>query len=520
MEKQKRKLECLQSVQMNLHGSPSDSELRRKLMDQSVMDAAYGCFMRTTNPFYDPFPLRYPHKLTKYLPEGISHKELGIINLTAQFMAVYGIFFQRALIKTVIMDPRFEFMTKPPDDSNYYELLAGFIPTEDSKFSFYCRLFRGYMAISKPCQELTKNAGASPETVLDGFFDLLAQLEKQEDEGGVEKIGMVDLHVFEFLAKTLDQMMPFPPGHLSNMLEPLKSKIIELLMTPSYDQPDDSHDKMRELVNEMYDVSSRHSWRSSVSYHACYQQMQILSQDYSICEHPKDLQNNSDQGPSLCIDLPSPNFTSLIPAFSEHPPPSPQPKDLQNNSDQGPADPHVSFWNDLPPPKFTSSIPEGITRKELGIIKLTAQFEAVYGWYFRDDIEKRVIVDPRFKFLGYSFFSQLYLGYCRVLIPSRKKPSLETVLEGFWKFVEMVEEGVDMRMIDLHAFEFFANMEDQELKLPPQYIVMMMCPLVPPFAHLQARIPHGQFPLPPPRTEHPNPKRLKVDKYSTRPGFV
>lgn len=38
------------------------------------------------------------------------------------------------------------------------------------------------MAVSKPCQELTKNAGASPETVLEGFFDLLAQLEKQSEE--------------------------------------------------------------------------------------------------------------------------------------------------------------------------------------------------------------------------------------------------------------------------------------------------------------------------------------------------
>lgn len=463
------------------HQPPADSELRRKLMDQFVTDAAYGRFLRTTNPFLDPRRLIYPHNLTRSLPEGITRKELGIINLTAQFMAVYGIFFQRALIKTVIMDPRFEFMTKPPH-SVYYGLLAGYMPTDGSKFSFYCRLFRVYMEVSKPCLKLTKNAGASPETVLEGFFDLLAQLEKQENEGVVEKIGMVDLHVFEFLAKTLCQNLPFPPEHLSNVLEPWRSQMIELRMTPIHDRPDDSEDRIRVLENKMNSVLNRHSWRSSVSYHACYQQMQVLSQDHAFCEHP---------------------------------PPTPQPKDLQNNSDQGQADLGrlPSILIDLPPPKFTSLIPKGITRKELGIIKLTAQFGAVYGLYFRDDIEKRVILDPRFEFLKptdsrYSFFSQLTLGYERVLIPSRKKgealimplgkmsgsPSLETVHQGFWNFVEMVEEGVDMGMVDLHAFEYFANTEDQELNLPPQYLLMMMYPLVPPFAHLQG----------PPRPEHPN----------------
>lgn len=78
----------------------------------------------------------------------------------------------------------------------------------------------------------------------------------------------------------------------------------------------------------------------------------------------------------------------------------------KKNSDQGSSDfgrPPMGLlpspWIDLPPPKFTTLIPEGITRKELGIIKLTTHFEAVYGLYFQDDIEKRVIIDPRFEFL-------------------------------------------------------------------------------------------------------------------------
>ncbi|CAE6085384.1 unnamed protein product [Arabidopsis arenosa] len=468
-------------------------------MDQFVNDATYGLFMRTADPLLDPLPLRYPHNLTRSLPEGITPKELGIINLTAQFMAVFGIFFQRALIKTVITDPRFDFMIKAPDDcknSVYYGLLAGYMPTDDSKFSFYCRLFRGYLAVSKPCQDLTKNAGASPETVLEGFFHLLALLEDEE------KIGMVDLHVFEFLAKTLGYWT-LPPGHLSDMLH---SPMIELLRTPIHGMPmpDDWHDKIRVMETEIHDVESRRTWRNSVSYHACYQQMQILSQeDHAFCEHPKDLQqnNSNDQGPSA-HSLPSP-------------------------------------WSGLPLPEFTSLIPEGITRQELGIIKLTAQFDGVYGIYFREEIEKLLIEDPRFAFLKptdnskyYSFFSNLSLGYDMVLIPSRKKgeallpnrkmsgsPSLETVLEGFWNLFEMVEEGVDMGIVDLHAFEFFANTEDQELNLPHQYLLMIMYPLVPPFAHLQARMPRGYYPLAPPR-DLPNPKRLKLDKDSSRPGLV
>lgn len=102
------------------------------------------------------------------------------------------------------------FKSRLPDEFVYYGLLSKYIPTDDSKFSFYCRLFHGYLAVSKPCQELTKNVGATPETVLEGFFNLLAQLEEQEDEGGVEKIGTVDFHVFKFLAKSLGQKISFP----------------------------------------------------------------------------------------------------------------------------------------------------------------------------------------------------------------------------------------------------------------------------------------------------------------------
>ncbi|CAH8269737.1 unnamed protein product [Arabidopsis lyrata] len=391
-------------------------------MDQFVIDAAYGCFMRTANPFFDWRPLRYPHNLTRSLPEGITRKELGIINLTAQFMAVFGIFFQRALIKTVIMDPRFDFMTKPPEHSVYYGLLAGYMPTDDSKFSFYCRLFRGYLALSKPCQDLLRMLVLVPRLFLRGFS------------------------IFLLYWRMMRRLM------------------IELLRTPIHYMPDDWHDKIRVMETEIHDVESRSSWRNSVSYHACYQQMQILSQeDHAFCEHPKDLQqnNSNDQGPSA-HSLPSP-------------------------------------WSGLPLPEFTSLIPEGITRQELGIIKLTAQFDAVYGLYFREEIEKMLIEDPRFAFLikptdnskYYSFFSKLSLGY------------------------DM--EGVDMGIVDLHAFEFFANTEDQELNLPHQYLLMIMYPLVPPFAHLQARIPRCHYPQPPPR-EHPNTKRLKVDKDSSRPG--
>lgn len=164
--------------------------------------------------------------------------------------------------------------------------------------------------------------------------------------------------------------------------------------------------------------------------------------------------------------------------------------------------------------KFTTLIPEGITTKELGIIKLTAQFVAVYGMHFRDPLKKRVVNDPRFGFLTpadsrYCFYSQLCHGYLSVLIPSGKVcmsrgAGAETYFEGFNNLVKNLEEGMDMIMVDLHTWEYFANMEDQELILSVGHVSMMMNPVLSQSAPVQDA----------------NQKRLKFDESSLPPGPV
>lgn len=172
-------------------------------------------------------------------------------------MAVYGIYFQRGLIPREIGDPRFEFMTKPTDD--------------DSKHSFYRRLFIVFMSILKPCQKLNENTGGDgcTEDVLKGFSTLIVQLENQEGEyDGIEK---VNLHACEFLANMGDLVIPFPPEHLLMMMQPFRSQINELILPPRHSDQDplctSLVDEIKVLRRDMIDAE-RSYWRSSVSYQA------------------------------------------------------------------------------------------------------------------------------------------------------------------------------------------------------------------------------------------------------------
>ncbi|KAF8118846.1 hypothetical protein N665_0002s0155 [Sinapis alba] len=466
--------------------SPADSEIRR-----IVTDTAFGSFVRASAQYIHPPPLANPHNLTTSLPEGISHKEIGIINITAQFLAVYGIYFQHGLIPRVIGDPRFEFMTKPEDDN---------------KHSFFRRLFLGFMSVLKPCQKLTENAGAGPPTedVLKGFFTLLVQLENQEEEyEGIEK---VNLHACEFLANMGDLVIPFPHEHLSMMMQPFRSQINELILPPKHSDQDplctSLVDEIKVLGRDMIDAECSY-WRKSVSYQAFYQQKQ-LTRDHQAFLHQQPPPDEA------LVDSTSTSLGKRGRVMDDNVNVVSGTVRQQHTKNQdGP-----QLDKLCPPPplslsfpcKFMNLIPESITHKELGIIKLTAQFVAVYGMHFRDGLKKRVINDPRFGFLNptdtdrrYRFYSQICHGYLRVLLPSGKlcksgDASAETCFEGFDNLVKKLEEGMDMVMVDLHTWEYFANMEDQELILPAEYVSMMMNPVVSQSAQVQ----------------DPNPKRPKV----------
>ncbi|EFH52208.1 hypothetical protein ARALYDRAFT_906172 [Arabidopsis lyrata subsp. lyrata] len=139
---------------------------------------------------------------------------------------------------------------------------------------------------------------------------------------------------------------------------------------------------------------------------------------------------------------------------------------------------------------------KGITLKELGIIKLTAQFVVRYGYDFWCVLTDRVSTNSFFQFLNpfdkqFRFYCGLLLAYTGVLKPSKmlKKPDACTValLEGFFHRLQLwkLEEGVETAMIDLHAFvcgvDCFAHMEDGDyfaIMDPPERPSIMINQLI------------------------------------------
>uniref|UniRef100_A0A1J3E0C1 Putative splicing factor 3A subunit 1 n=1 Tax=Noccaea caerulescens TaxID=107243 RepID=A0A1J3E0C1_NOCCA len=96
----------------------------------------------------------------------------------------------------------------------------------------------------------------------------------------------------------------------------------------------------------------------------------------------------------------------------------------------------------LEPHKFTCRLPEGITCKEVDIIKLTAQFWAMYGIdFWEEHCSESRNKDPEFEFMKmrgggrFHLFSRLveaYMGvvYSRPEILKENAPDMETVLEN------------------------------------------------------------------------------------------
>ncbi|AEC10355.1 SWAP (Suppressor-of-White-APricot)/surp domain-containing protein [Arabidopsis thaliana] len=144
---------------------------------------------------------------------------------------------------------------------------------------------------------------------------------------------------------------------------------------------------------------------------------------------------------------------------------------------------------------FTVRVPEGgMTRKELGIIKFTAQFVLRYGQYFRLALRDRVSTDTEFKFLDKGdsrahFFSLLFLGYSH-LLRAWEYPlvGMDVLVDGFLSalnsFKEKLEgdeELVDKIKTDRHDFvvcdEYFADLENKALELKLKTMARMHHPL-------------------------------------------
>ncbi|CAL9229407.1 unnamed protein product [Arabidopsis halleri] len=204
------------------------------------------------------------------------------------------------------------------------------------------------------------------------------------------------------------------------------------------------------------------------------------------------------------------------------------------------------------PRYYPFTYPEGITRKQLGIIKLTAQFLVRYGYGFWLGLMKLVIANPQceFDFLKstdlYDLFHRLAAAYSRVLMSCQElcKPGAptptESVLDGFFNLLrgEKQEEGAEIAVSDLHAFvgalDYFANRDDEELSPPHGDLSTTMNtprfyppvpppPLGPQSSHPQVPRPYCQTPMPPPpplpllEEREPEPRRQNFDESALVP---
>uniref|UniRef100_A0A1J3FG29 Putative splicing factor 3A subunit 1 n=3 Tax=Noccaea caerulescens TaxID=107243 RepID=A0A1J3FG29_NOCCA len=99
-----------------------------------------------------------------------------------------------------------------------------------------------------------------------------------------------------------------------------------------------------------------------------------------------------------------------------------------------------------PQAPYLVKLPQGITRKELYTIKLTAQFVARHGMNFQSNlmIKKRDMDDSRFEFMNqtdcrFDYFNRLSAAYAKEMPPrNRNAPSActATVLDGFFRLLE------------------------------------------------------------------------------------
>ncbi|CAA7013535.1 unnamed protein product [Microthlaspi erraticum] len=160
-----------------------------------------------------------------------------------------------------------------------------------------------------------------------------------------------------------------------------------------------------------------------------------------------------------------------------------------------------------PPPLKGFSVPQGITLKELGLIKITAQFVARYGAdHFWTVISEEVIEKPLFSFLKttdkkYSFYYGLVAAYQRVLKPRTVLHTEENrFADCFYHCLHLdkLDGGDDDDVvvdIDLHAFvgglDFFTHMDlldDPQVTIMPPPQPVSALPTMPPLTCRESRV--------------------------------
>ncbi|CAH8312470.1 unnamed protein product [Eruca vesicaria subsp. sativa] len=153
------------------------------------------------------------------------------------------------------------------------------------------------------------------------------------------------------------------------------------------------------------------------------------------------------------------------------------------------------------PPTLKIKCPEGMSPKDFGVIKLTAQFVVRYGRYFWSDLLKSVTMNPnpQLSFINASDYRfnvllDLVDAYGKILTPYWKRPPSkpkqhackESFLQGFFNILQGKkqdeEEGVEIEIeravFDLHdlsgCLDYFACSDDGKWKLPGRISAKML----------------------------------------------
>ncbi|KAG7578265.1 SWAP/Surp superfamily [Arabidopsis thaliana x Arabidopsis arenosa] len=450
----------------------------------------------------------------------VTLKELGIIKLTAQFVARYGPRFRRDLMERVAMNPLFEFL-KPTDNRSRF-------------FNF---IEYAYSRVLLPSDHLWNSVDGCTGAVLE-FFSKCLQLEKLED--GVE-MATVDLHAFvggldcfthlndrtysyipppERLSTFMRSQLCNPQNHQVCVQEPVlgpirlddtKSRFTAkgittkelgiIMLTAQFvarygfhfgrdlrkrvvmnrqfgfmQRADRRHEFYRGLVNAYYLVLRPSTQRDERD--PCT--ATFLETFFDILRVMK-LEEEEEEGGSLhafvgVVDcfarMDDEEYSVVMPPTLLRPPGMPPPKrspaadihdycvDLDN------PEPHPFRDHRLRPTSNQSHSMLCLTHKELCVIKVTAQFEARYGMDFMRALMTKVAekTPQQFEFMEatsgrrFDFYSQLVESYSRILMPC-KKLDADTVLEGFFHLVDCFQqEGVDFPMGLVDAVDCFAHM--------------------------------------------------------------
>ncbi|VVB14022.1 unnamed protein product [Arabis nemorensis] len=472
-------------------------------------------------------PSRYSHR-TPYrdpgfkFPAGMTPHDLGVIKLTALFLARWGPYFLLALWKRVDDNPQFDFLKSPGSILKFYRGLVGayarvFIRSEKVPIATLLKVFfhkvemstvmlhafvggvdsfvhmenLDYFCVMPPPERLSMTVDRlkhmRPPLVSDTPFSSYSP-----DSLSMEH-GIINLTA-QFVAR-------YGPYFCRELKKAVEKKPQFEFMKPAdgmYHYYSRRVDVYSKVFEDLERLGKGEASTAAAYIEVLFQRLQLekleardeaaLNDLHALVSGViycfADMEDENYSGSLLSQDRPSiQRSTPLGSKLTEY---GAENQDVQDIHECDVRPVPSPKWD--PPLRRTSFVlglhVREFSLKELGIIKLTAQFVARYGPYFCRDLMKTVDKNPQFEFMKplyrkFDFYNGLAASYATVLRRSRRlrysDASTGTVLDDFFHHLqlEMLDEGVEMAIGDLHAFvggvDCFAYMENLEYStnLPP-----------------------------------------------------